>query len=167
LSFNNIRGFRAPGRARQLTELLKDQKVDIVCLQETITQNFSVVELNSLSSGVPFVWHMVPARGHSGGLLVGVNDDVFECISKDQGVFFCSFVVTQRSTCFKWEIVEVPGLKLDRGHGSDPGGNRGGRRRGHGPDSSVEMEGGSSRRRWRELAAATIGSCSGGGGSRL
>jgi hypothetical protein len=102
--------------------LLKDQKVDIVCLQETITQNFSVVELNSLSSGVPFVWHMVPARGHSGGLLVGVNDDVFECISKDQGVFFCSFVVTQRSTCFKCEIVEVPGLKPDRGHGSDPGG---------------------------------------------
>jgi exonuclease III len=69
--FNNIRGFRAPVRVSQLADLIKDQRADMLCFQETIKQDFSPSELHKLTGGFSFHWHMVPARGHSGGLLMG------------------------------------------------------------------------------------------------
>lgn len=64
--FYNMRGFYAPGRARQVFELIIEYKVDIVCLQETIKDKFTAAELRKLTGGVPFTWHYVPARGHFG-----------------------------------------------------------------------------------------------------
>jgi exonuclease III len=41
----NIRGFGIEGRRRQLKEYLRQENVDIVGLQETIKQNFLLVDL--------------------------------------------------------------------------------------------------------------------------
>jgi exonuclease III len=72
----NIRGFDAKGRHNQLRDFLRFNKFDIICLQETIRQEFSLQELENLVSGEKFFWAWLPANGHSGGLLLGIRDKV-------------------------------------------------------------------------------------------
>jgi hypothetical protein len=81
----------------------------MLCFQETIKQDFSPSELLKLTGGFSFHWHMVPARGHSGGLLMGVREEDFDCLARDQGRFFCSMVILQKSTGRIWELINVYG----------------------------------------------------------
>jgi hypothetical protein len=76
-----------PGRISQLADLIKDQRADMLCFQETIKQDFLPIELQKLTGGLSFHWHMVPTRGHSGGLLMGVREEDFDCLARDQGSF--------------------------------------------------------------------------------
>jgi hypothetical protein len=52
--FWNIRGFGAPGRKTQLKELRQQHRVDMICLQETIKENFTLGELSEISEGGAF-----------------------------------------------------------------------------------------------------------------
>lgn len=54
------------------------EDLDIVAIQETIKQDFSDGELKEMSGNKVLVWHWIPARGHSGGLAMGVNADLLE-----------------------------------------------------------------------------------------
>jgi exonuclease III len=74
----NIRGFGAPGRRSQLRDYIKQHRVDIIGLQETIKQEFSTLELCRLELGGQFAWNWLPASGHSGGMLLGFRDEKFE-----------------------------------------------------------------------------------------
>jgi hypothetical protein len=47
----NIRGFGEPGRRGQLKTYLRQHRVDIVAIQETIRAIFSTAELRSLEVG--------------------------------------------------------------------------------------------------------------------
>jgi exonuclease III len=70
----NIRGFGLQGRHTQLKNYMKDFRVDIIGLQETIKLEFTTTELRSLRCGGQFAWSWLPANGHSGGLLLGFRD---------------------------------------------------------------------------------------------
>jgi exonuclease III len=74
----NIRGMGQLGRINQLREFLTQERVDIIGIQETIKQEFSVRELNWISSNCCFQWNWISARGHSGGILLGVKEDSLE-----------------------------------------------------------------------------------------
>jgi exonuclease III len=74
----NIRGFGEQGRRTQLKNYLRQNRCDIIGLQETIKADFSTAELRSLEFGSQCVWNWVLADGHSGGMLLGFNDDAFE-----------------------------------------------------------------------------------------
>ena len=76
--FLNIRGFGVPGRRTLLKDNIRKHKIDVICLQETIRQSFSDQELHSLEVGDLFFWCWIPATGHSGGILLGVRDSLFE-----------------------------------------------------------------------------------------
>ncbi|KAF7001040.1 hypothetical protein CFC21_016791 [Triticum aestivum] len=45
----NIRGFGNLGRRRQLIDYIRQEDIDIVGLQETVRQDFSIQELQGLS----------------------------------------------------------------------------------------------------------------------
>ena len=62
--FWNIRGFGQDGRRRQLIEYMRTERIDIVAIQETMRIEFSLLELEHLSSNL-FSWHWL--------LLVGVR----------------------------------------------------------------------------------------------
>ena len=62
----NMRGFGQDGRRYQLIRYIREEEVDIVGIQETIKQDFSIHELQGLSTH-KFVWQWLPANGHSGG----------------------------------------------------------------------------------------------------
>jgi exonuclease III len=83
----NIRGFGRRGHQNQLRDYLRSNKVDILFLQETIRQDFSLGELDSLEVGDKFFWSWLPTNGHSGGLLAGFRDSVFEVGSVSKGEF--------------------------------------------------------------------------------
>ena len=46
-------------------------------VQETIKQHFTRNELDSLTNA-QFIWDWIPAGGHSGGVLLGVKEDILE-----------------------------------------------------------------------------------------
>jgi hypothetical protein len=74
-----------------------------------IKSSFTDHELKSLEPGDAFHWSWVAASGHSGGLLLGFKDSVFEVGSIDQGQFFISAVVLQHSSKFIFEFIGVYG----------------------------------------------------------
>lgn len=52
--------------------------LDIVALQETLKQDFTDGELKEMATNKVLAWQWIPARGHSGGLAMGINTDLFE-----------------------------------------------------------------------------------------
>jgi endonuclease/exonuclease/phosphatase family metal-dependent hydrolase len=105
----NIRGFGQQGRRTQLKDFMREHRLDVLGLQETIKRDFSMAELRSLECGQPFVWNWVPAEGHSGGLLLGFREESFEVGEWSKGTFFISAVVFQRNNISKWCFVLVYG----------------------------------------------------------
>jgi exonuclease III len=89
----NIRGFGAPGRRTQLKDYMRHHRVDVIGLQETIRQDFSMPDLRGLKRGGQFVWNWLPVVGHSGGMLLGFRDDKFEVGEWMKGTFFISATV--------------------------------------------------------------------------
>ncbi|XP_020191088.1 uncharacterized protein [Aegilops tauschii subsp. strangulata] len=90
---------------------MRDEHIDIVAIQETMRTEFSLPELDRLSSHL-FAWHWLPYSGiaiHSGGILLGVKDATFEVVSMDRGQFFVSMELYERALNFKWEVIIVYG----------------------------------------------------------
>ncbi|XP_073355184.1 uncharacterized protein [Aegilops tauschii subsp. strangulata] len=90
---------------------MRDERIDIVAIQETMRTEFALSELNRLSPHL-FAWHWLPSSGiagHSGGILLGVKDATFEVGSMDWGEFFVSMELFDRALNFKWEIIIVYG----------------------------------------------------------
>ena len=111
----NMRGFGQRDRRRQLRQFLRQTRVDVIGIQETIRSDFSDAELASLVGGLPFVWHWIPAVGLSGGILIGANSESFEVGQIDSGSHFASLQLHQRDCNFKWEAIVVYGPANHRG----------------------------------------------------
>jgi hypothetical protein len=88
---------------------MRDHRLEILGLQETIKPDFSTAELCSLKCGNPFVWNWVLAEGHSGGMLPGLWEEYFEVGEWIKGKFFISASLMQRSNLSKWSFVLVYG----------------------------------------------------------
>jgi exonuclease III len=112
--FWNIRGFGRRGRRTLLKEYLRLHRIDLVFLQETIKQDFMDTELRSLEVGDKFFWLWLPANGHSGGMLVGARDSIFEVGAFDRGQFFLSLSILHRASN---RILEVIGIYGPADHG--------------------------------------------------
>ena len=74
----NIRGLGKKSRVRQLRELIQSEDVEVVGLQETIKKDFSARDLDRLTPKERFSWQWTPARGHSGGILLGIKEDILQ-----------------------------------------------------------------------------------------
>jgi exonuclease III len=81
----NIRGIDAPGRKKCITDTLAKSHASIIAFQETKKESFSSSYLDSISSNRNFVWNFLPAKGTAGGILVGVDSDIFDIIAWDMG----------------------------------------------------------------------------------
>jgi hypothetical protein len=84
----NICGFGLVGRRTQLRDYVRRERLDLIGLQETIKQDFSMAELRSLECGGQFVWNWLPATGHSGGLLLEIREECLEVGDWKKGIFF-------------------------------------------------------------------------------
>jgi hypothetical protein len=74
-----------------------------------IKQNFTDQELRGLEVGERFFWSWLPANGHSGGVLIGLRDSVFEVGVVEIGSFFVSASVLRRADKLKLEFMGIYG----------------------------------------------------------
>lgn len=107
--FWNIRGFGARGHRNQLRTYCSRERPDIICLQETIKQPFTLSELDSLVAPHAFTWVWHPAVGLLGGLLTGVNSDLFEVLSSSTHRFFICISLRTKADNFSWDLFNVYG----------------------------------------------------------
>ncbi|KAG2613661.1 hypothetical protein PVAP13_4KG399651 [Panicum virgatum] len=113
--FWNIRGLNKLGRVPALTSKIRDNHVDLVGVLETKKECFTPGFLRSLTGNTPFNWCHQPARGSAGGILLGVNSDLFVLTVGDILHFSISAMVMDKKTGFSWKIIVVYGSPYEDG----------------------------------------------------
>lgn len=82
------------------------QTILILCVFKKRLDNlFSIPELESLVVPHVFSWVWSPAAGLSGGLLTGINTDIFYIISSRLHRFCISTILRNKSDTFFWELL--------------------------------------------------------------
>ncbi|RVW26080.1 putative ribonuclease H protein [Vitis vinifera] len=86
----NVRGANDRDKRRIIKSVIKSQRVDVVCLQETKIKEMSTGLVRSLGVGRNIEWRAVNSRGAAGGILVFWDNRVVELVGWEQGVFSIS-----------------------------------------------------------------------------
>lgn len=69
----NCRGLNGSNKKRFLRETILELKIDFIGIQETMKKDFHRNKLSSIYGAQYFFWIWNPARGRSGGILVGIS----------------------------------------------------------------------------------------------
>jgi hypothetical protein len=93
----NIRGLGSKGRRKQLKQWVVSQNVEVICLQETMKENFSIAKLRGLVTGQNFAWNWTMSAGH---LLLRVKQGDLDATVMDEGKFFSSMTIENRKDNF-------------------------------------------------------------------
>jgi hypothetical protein len=70
-----------------LSQLAREHRLDFIALMEMGRRSFSESTLRYFCGGVDFLWHLMPPRGRSGGMMLGVNPGVYDIGSIDEEIF--------------------------------------------------------------------------------
>ena len=116
--FWNFRGFGHVGRRTQLKEYMRKEDIDIVGLQETIKADFHFHELLAIDPLERFEWQHAPAVGHSGGMLLGLSQGLYEIIDWDVGSFFITTKFRIRASLHELAVSQVYG-PADHSHSAE------------------------------------------------
>ena len=84
----NSRGFSDLAKYRYISEAIKEHNLDFVAVMETQKKDMSRANLNRLSGGADYIWHCLPPRGRSCGILLGINALNLELSLIVEGEFF-------------------------------------------------------------------------------
>lgn len=79
--FWNVRIIDTPGRKPLILHYINKTHASILGFQETKKMDFSDSYLRSLVGNRLFEWKHLPSVGSAGGILVGVDLDIFEVMS--------------------------------------------------------------------------------------
>jgi hypothetical protein len=60
-----------------------------------------------MSGNKIFTWHVVGSRGLAGGMILGVNDNLYEVLEFSDGVYFIRMLI--KDIFFLWNLVFVYG----------------------------------------------------------
>lgn len=88
-----------------LKEYLVDNKIDILGIQEIKYKKFSERTLNFLSHSIS-TWYFKPSIGNFGGMLVGVNIDIFSILDK-KNLRFYYIHLKNKNDNFSWFFTVV------------------------------------------------------------
>ena len=77
----NIRGITAPGRKTLIVDTIKRTHASIICFQETKKETLTDSFLKSLVGNRNFTWNYLPAIGTAGGILFGIDGDIFDVVA--------------------------------------------------------------------------------------
>ena len=87
--FWNSNGFRDPKKFRFISDLSKELNLSFIAISETVCKSFTEPSLRNLCGGKSFLWHYKQPEGRSGGLLLGVDLNVYGIGAIEEGDFFC------------------------------------------------------------------------------
>jgi len=107
--FWNSGGLRDLAKLRFLSELTKEQNLDFIALLETCRKNYTDIELNNLCADRHFLWSWIEPKGHSGGILLGINPSVFYIGFISQGEYYIKVRMRNKADGFQWNLIAVYG----------------------------------------------------------
>ena len=113
--FWNIRGITNPDKRTCIIETLAKHKPSIVAFQETKKESLSTSFLKSISGNISYIWHHLPAVGTSGGVLVGVDSDIFDISSWNSLLFSVSWNLTHKNIGKDFRFIAVYGSPYEDG----------------------------------------------------
>ena len=101
-----------------IKQFIRDQRVDVVCLQETKIQNMNRQMARSLGAGRFSEWVFVDATGSAGGILLMWDKRIVEASETVCGIFTASCSFRNVEDGFRWIFTGVygpvlPNLKED------------------------------------------------------
>ena len=88
---------------------MRAEKIDFIGLVETLKPSFFPSELSAIAGIDKFRWNSVASVGQSGGFLLGTNNDTFDFVAFDHGIYWASVVVSLRSNNSLLEFMVVYG----------------------------------------------------------
>lgn len=113
--FWNIRGITPPGKKPCIFEAITKVNPSVIAFQETKKESLSVAFLKSISGNKNFDWQHLPAVGTSGGILVGVDTDIFYVLSWSSHKFSISYNLVMKLSGISFRFIVVYGSPYDEG----------------------------------------------------
>ncbi|RVW39723.1 LINE-1 reverse transcriptase-like [Vitis vinifera] len=112
----NVRGANDKEKRRVIKDVIKSQKVDLVCIQETKIQEMSNGLVKSLGVGRCLEWGSLNSRGTAGGVLVFWDNRVLQLEEMEVGKFTvsCRFKSCEDGFCWCFTGVYGPTAKVER-----------------------------------------------------
>jgi hypothetical protein len=105
----NSNGFRDPKKHHFFEDITREQNLAFMAILETGRSSFTDPFLKNLCAEKNFLWHNKDPQGRSGGILVGIELDVFDIGAIDEGDFYVKFHLCNKENNFKWVLVAVYG----------------------------------------------------------
>ena len=110
----NVRGANDSDKRKVIKSVIKSNKVDVVCLQETKIKEMSTGLVRSLGVGRHLDWRAINSRGAAGGVPVFWDNRVVELLEVEEGVFTLSCQFKNCVDGLKWVFIEVYGPVCSR-----------------------------------------------------
>ena len=112
----NVRGANDSAKRRVIKAVIRSQRVDLFCLQETKIQTLSEGVVRSLGSGRWANWEALDALGTAGGILVCWDKRSLEVMETEVGKFSVSCRIRNVENGMIWIFTGVygPFTKEDR-----------------------------------------------------
>ena len=107
--FWNSRGLVDLAKHRFLMDLVKEEQINFIALSETGRDVFPDHTIKNLCAGRDFLWHCMAPHGRSGGILLGVDLNVFDIGAIAEGDFLVKFTLRCKSDGFKFVLYTVYG----------------------------------------------------------
>jgi len=110
--FWNCRGIRKTG-VSSLKDLIHEHHFHFICLQETMIPECEGKLLEKFDPQKQYLWKWLPSRGKSGGILSGINTDLLDVGSFQEGHFMLQLNLWDKKLKKRWNLVNVYGAAQD------------------------------------------------------
>jgi hypothetical protein len=85
-------GSKTQKKHKFISDLTKENSLNFIAISETGRSDFLPRFLKNLCSGRDYLWHSKAPRGRSGGMLLGVDLQMFDIGAIDEGEFLLNFI---------------------------------------------------------------------------
>jgi hypothetical protein len=92
-----------------ISDKTRELNLAFIAILETGRCKFSDASLKNLCAGKNFLWQCKAPQGHSWGILVGVDMDMFDIGAIEEGDYYVKFHLCNKDMYFKWALVAVYG----------------------------------------------------------
>ena len=101
----NVRGANDSSKRKIIKTFIRNQRVDLICIQETKIQSMLEGIVRSLGFGRFLDWKAMNAEGASGGILICWDRRSLDILDWEEG----HFTLMQISECRKWGCLGIYG----------------------------------------------------------
>ena len=110
----NVRGANDSSKRKVIKTFIRNQRVDLICIQETKIQAMSDSIARSIGSGRFLDWKAVNAEGASGGILICWDRRSLDILDWEEGQFTlsCRFRNVENGACWVFMRVYGPFTKV-------------------------------------------------------